>query len=118
MTLRIVTDRPAVAPVADEPPADPASEGAGRRYLERRRALEALPEEARAVTRAVAALTRGERSQRGSVAGVLATVYHLIDRGRSADYRAKIAEAGTLRQGVSVIVNGPAPAYAFAPEDR
>jgi hypothetical protein len=118
MTLRIVTDRPAAASVTNEPSIDPTSESAGRRYLEQRRAREALPEEARAVTRAVAAITRGERSQRGSVPGVLATVYHLIDRGRGDDYRAKVAKANTLRPGVTVIVNGPAPAYAFGPEDR
>ena len=48
------------------------------------------------------------------IPGLLASVYHLIDRGDAAAYHAVVdhADLGTVR----VVATGPWPPYAFAPE--
>ncbi len=49
-------------------------------------------------------------------AELLATVYHLIERGSVAAYSRALAEASSRLSGVRVAVSGPWPAYAFTPE--
>jgi hypothetical protein len=106
MTLRIhgpAVPAPAFAPVV----------GPGTRYLEERRRARRLPE-LDPLRSALSGLVRAERVERHSEPGLLASVYHLIDRGASADY-AQIVEA-TVVEGLRFALSGPWPAWSFAPE--
>lgn len=103
MTLRVL----------GPPPPPPASEGPGTRYLEEKRRARALPE-LDALRAALSDLIRAERVEPHGEAGLLASVYHLIDRGAAEGYRKRLEPAppGGLRLSVS----GPWPAWSFAPE--
>lgn len=115
MTLRITSH-------ADTRDVDPASagvplpdvstarEGAGAAYLRER----ARPRELRPLLDAVAPLARATMVERGRSHGVIATVYHLIDRGSSAQYQRAVESAARDLPGLSVHVSGPAPCYAFS----
>lgn len=105
MTLR-VHGPGAPAPLA-------AAAGSGTRYLEERRRVRKLPE-LDPLRAALAGLIRAERLERHSEPGLLASVYHLIDRGSSAEYQ-RIAESTRL-EGLRLLVSGPWPAWSFAPE--
>ena len=63
---------------------------------------------------ALGALVRSERLERHSEPGLLASVYHLIDRGASPEYE-RIARAFRI-EGLRVMVSGPWPAWSFSPE--
>jgi hypothetical protein len=54
---------------------------------------------------------RVERQERGRLAG---SVYHLIPRRAVAAYQ-RTLERAALDAGLTTIVSGPWPAYAFAP---
>jgi hypothetical protein len=122
MTLRVHGRGP--APLADAPPfglrpspakpAPPASAGGpGTRYLEdRRRARH--PPELDPLRTALASLTRAERVERHSEPGLLASVYHLIDRGSAQAYLRAVD--ATRLEGFRILVSGPWPAWSFAPE--
>lgn len=107
MTIRVLgsgseaTDQPVVA-------------GTGTEYLaalaKRRRASPELS----AIAAAPGDLARDVRVDSGSYPGVVGSVYHLIARGREADYRASIDRGAATLLRVRVIVTGPSPAYAFA----
>jgi hypothetical protein len=103
MTLRVHGD-----------PTDlPLGGGPGTRYLEARRRSRSLPELAPLRT-ALSGLTRAERIERHGEPGLLASVYHLIDRGSAQAYR-EVVE-GTRLDGLRVTFSGPWPAWSFAPE--
>lgn len=104
MTLRIH------GPVA---PAIAASATSGTRYLEERRRARKLPE-LDPLRVAVHSLVHAERFERHSEPGLLASVYHLIDKGRAAEY-ARAVETAQI-DGLRVLVSGPWPAWSFAPE--
>ena len=57
---------------------------------------------------------RAMRVERGHAPAVVATVYHLIDRGRSAEYVDAANAAGCEMSELSLRITGPAPCYAFA----
>jgi hypothetical protein len=59
-------------------------------------------------------LIRAERLERHSEPGLLASVYHLIDKGRAREY-ARLADSVKL-EGLQMLVSGPWPAWSFAPE--
>jgi len=114
----------------DEPPAGDAVErtddaaeesasGPGTRYLalrrRQRRREESLPELAPLRGR-LDALVVAERTERRATPPFRASVYHLIERGRSADYRAVVDAGHALVRGVRLRVSGPWAPYAFAPE--
>jgi len=104
MTLRVH------GPVA---PAPLSAASSGTRYLEDRRRARRFPElDPLRVT--LAPLVRSERLERHSEPGLLASVYHLIDRGSSAEYR-RLAETVRI-EGLRLLVSGPWPAWSFAPE--
>jgi len=92
----------------------PAAAGAGGTgYLEQRRREQRLP----ALDPLRAALdgtVRAERIEPHTEAGLLASVYHLIDRGAAPRYAQIVRETplGDLR----AVVTGPWPAWSFAPE--
>jgi hypothetical protein len=120
MTLRVygTAGPPPAAPPA--PPADPA-QGPGARYLARRRerarAARSLPE-IEPVSRAVAPGVHATRIRRHATPPLLATVYHLVERGQAPAYRARVEAARPeLRGDLRVVISGPWPPYAFAPVD-
>jgi Gas vesicle synthesis protein GvpL/GvpF len=114
MTLRVLGDAPArVAPAAEAP----GDGGPGARYLAARRAEWRRTHEAPelAPLRAVLdGLVRAERVTRHDAPPLLASVYHLIDRGAAAAYRTAVETAPA--SAVRVVATGPWPPYAFAPE--
>jgi hypothetical protein len=91
----------------------PAGGGPGTRYLEARRRSRALPE-LEPLRRALSGVIRAERVEQHSEPGLVASVYHLIDRGESQTYRRAIES--TPLNGVRVTLSGPWPAWSFAPE--
>jgi len=94
-------------------PAPLTGGGAGARYLEDRRRARKLPE-LDPLRAALGSLIRAERLERHSEPGLLASVYHLIDRGASSEYQ---RIAGDFRaEGLRLLVSGPWPAWSFAPE--
>ena len=116
MTLRVLGD----AAAAGETPRDGVADdtlGPGARYLAARRAEWRRAREAPELAPlrpALGALVRAERVTRHDAPPLLASVYHLIDRGVAAEYQATVqsADLGSVR----VIATGPWPPYAFAPE--
>jgi Gas vesicle synthesis protein GvpL/GvpF len=103
MTLRVYGTLPSV----------PASGGPGTRYLEERRRANALPELA-PLRAALSDLVRAERLEPHAEPGLLASVYHLIDRGRSPEYL-RAVEAVRI-EPLRLSVSGPWPAWSFTPE--
>jgi hypothetical protein len=111
MTLRVFgspkrRSRPRVARPAGGP---------GTRYLAARAGEHAVPE-IDPVRPALASVVRAERAERHRTPPLVASVYHLVDRGRSAAYRTAIRRAAGAVRGVRLRVSGPWPPYAFAPE--
>jgi hypothetical protein len=105
MTIRL--HGPATAPAA------PAG-GPGTRYLEERRRARSVPE-LDPLRAALADLLRAERVERHEGEGsLLASAYHLIDRGAAPEY-VKAVERTALAP-LQAKVSGPWPAWAFAPE--
>ena len=114
MTLRVYGEAPAASPAPDL-----AGAGAGTRYLlgkqEAARRREQVPE-IEPLRGALAALVRAERVQRYEAPPLLASVYHLVDRGAGDAYRAAVEEAAARLAPARVTVSGPFAPYAFAPE--
>jgi hypothetical protein len=92
----------------------------GTRYLkQRRRELHGADVAAlRPIRRAVGPIVVDERIARGDTTPVV-TVYHLVRRGRADRYRALLERARPAAEagGVRILVTGPWPAFAFAPEE-
>ena len=104
MTVR-VTGEPARAA------AMPAA--SGREYLEARRQLASptLPEPATRLLAALRPLVARERKEPGA-GGLLATIYHLVDRQHGPSYTRITTDAALP----NVIVTGPWPPFAFTPQ--
>jgi hypothetical protein len=114
MTLRVWQP---VGPEAAPPPPRPAPDApaAGKRYLQARaewwRGAD-VPGLA-TVLAALRPLTAAERIERHSTPPLTASVYHLVDRARTATYRRAVQRQ---RSGLRLRLSGPWPPYAFAPE--
>ena len=91
----------------------PSAAGPGTRYLEARRRSRTLPE-LEPLRSALSGLIRAERVERHTEPGLLASVYHLIDRGGAQAYRQAVES--TPLEGLRVTLSGPWPAWSFAPE--
>lgn len=114
MTLRVLGDTPMTDVGGDDAPDDA---GPGARYLAARRAEWRRAREAPELARlrpALARFVRAERVTRHDTPPLLASVYHLIDRGTAAAYRTVVERAEP--DAVRVVATGPWPPYAFAPE--
>jgi len=113
MTLRVYGR----AHPSDEAGADavPAGVGPGARYLGRRLRALRVPE-IEPLRRALGGLVRAERAERHGTPPLIASVYHLVPRGRTRAYRAAILEVRARLGDVSVRASGPWAPYAFAPE--
>jgi gas vesicle protein GvpL/GvpF len=120
MTVRVYSIDAATAsaeePAAGEPAgtARPGTDYLVSRQRERRRARE-VPE-LDPVRSALSQLVREERAQRHHTPPLLASVYHLIERGQAAAYQETLTRAAAALGGVRVSASGPWPPYAFAPE--
>jgi hypothetical protein len=115
MTLRVFGEpapRDADAPVAGDL-------GPGARYLEGRRRQarrDADVPELAPLRPHLAALVRAEQAQRHDAPPLLASVYHLIDRGRAAAYLEAVGAGAAALAPTRAVTTGPWPPYAFAPE--
>ena len=94
-------------------PAQVEAGGPGTQYLEQRRRALAVPE-LDGVRSALSPLIRAERIERHEEPGLIASVYHLIDRGSASRYR-EIAGSASI-PGIRLALSGPWPAWSFAPE--
>jgi hypothetical protein len=114
MTLHVFGD----ARLADEA-TDEASLGPGTRYLAERRRhwqrTESLPELA-PLRRRLGDLVAAERVEPRAAPPLRASVYHLIARGRSGDYRDAVEQELAPLAGVRLRLSGPWAPYAFVPE--
>jgi hypothetical protein len=116
MTLRLFGARAAralPAPVTGTPASGRARPGT--RYLaERRRvhAKAAVPE-LDPIRRALDGLVADERVQRHATPPLIASAYHLVPRGRGAQYRTRVARAARTLAPLRLAVSGPWPPYAF-----
>src|SRR6185436_11415490 len=119
MTLRVY-DRGHPGPERPSRRAADQRTGPGARYLRGRAAARPEARDMPAVARVLAALSplvRAEKVEDHEHPPLLASVYHLVERARLAEYERRLegardAEAALL----TVRSTGPWPAYAFAPE--
>ena len=91
----------------------PSGAGSGTRYLEGRRRAGKLPE-LEPLRSALAGVVRAELVEPHGEPGLLASVYHLVDRGAAETYR-RVVET-TAIEGLRITLSGPWPAWSFAPE--
>lgn len=115
MTLRVFG---APQPAAPEPPPHPTL-GPGARYLAARRQAAARAREvpeAAALLDALAGFVSAARVERPAAStGLLASVYHLVERGDAERYRERAEALAPSLAPRRVSVSGPWPPYAFAP---
>ena len=115
MTVRIL------GPARPRTPRRPSSlPPSGTEYLHRRRdAARAfpLPAIARLVQATVRDIVVAERIATGEGA-LQVTMWHLIERGKARQYRRDLASVAGTMPPFQVIVSGPWPPFAFAPELR
>lgn len=112
MTVRVLA---LSAPIAPRAPAAPGpSAPSGTAYLKGRAEMRQASPELAAIAHAAESLSRNVRIDPANQQGLHGSVYHLIERGRSDEYRAAINRAAGGLPNVRVLISGPSPAYAFA----
>jgi len=114
MTLRLYGF---AAPAPDVVPARAPDHGPGARYLSRRldaRRADATAWELGPLRPVLASLVRAERVERHAIPPLVATVYHLVDRGTARAYL-DVVRAHARLADVRVRASGPFAPYAFAP---
>lgn len=117
MILRVFTDHAESAPPPDIDA--PIAAGPGARYLaERARAHRTMTDvaELAALRPVLDRFVVAERVERHQTPPLVASVYHLVPRGTSAEYAQAIEAAARTLAGVRVTVSGPWAPYAFAPD--
>ena len=92
-----------------------ASAGVGTTYL-RARAAADVPGEIRTLLDQLKPLPRATRIERATHEPLIATVYQLVDRGRSAEFREQVEQIATRLPHLTLRVSGPSPAFAFTSE--
>lgn len=113
MTLRVYGGaRPTDETAAEDAP---PGVGPGSRYLAARLRARRVPE-IEPLRRALRGLVRAERAERHATRPLIASVYHLIPRGRTRAYRAALLRTRRDLGEVTVRASGPWAPYAFAPE--
>lgn len=100
-------------------PAEPerSDVGPGARYLHARRRASAQEVRAAALAAllpALETLVSAERIETHETAPLIASIHHLVERGRGAAYTAAVDMTAATLDRVRVVVGGPWPAYAFA----
>ena len=116
MTLRVYGEPVAGASaIVDEPsPSTPGTAYLSERLRAERHAR-AVPEIAW-LRPVLATFIIAERVERHHTRPLLASVHHLIPRGRASTYLAVLERAAVSTRPVRVIPSGPWPPYAFAPD--
>lgn len=109
MTLRVFGDSES-STLGAAPPVTTGTE-----YLQQRAAAGRMVPAVLPLADAVRHLVKAERLVRGE-RGVLATLYHLVTRGGSAEYQEALEPLRAGFPGPGFIVSGPWPPFAFAPE--
>src|SRR5919108_1576754 len=99
MTLRIVGPAHANDPATDET--------SGTAYLMSRAKRRSPSEEMAVISAGAASIVRGVHLEPIHQHGVHGSVYHLIERGRSEEYRRLIAAAAAEGPHMRVIITGP-----------
>ena len=89
-------------------------DGQGGRASVHVRELESLRAELEPLRPWLEPLVRAERVTRHDTPPLIASVYHLIDRGAGAAYLAAVERVALA--AARVVATGPWPPYAFAPE--
>jgi hypothetical protein len=115
MTLRVFGPRRPSRARAAVPARGARRLGPGTRYLAGRRHLHegAAAPELDPIRQLLAGLVSDERVQRHATPPLLASMYHLVPRGRRAEYRARIVRAARRLAPLRLTVSGPWPPYAF-----
>jgi hypothetical protein len=117
MTLRLSGS---AMPAPDAVPTHSHDLGPGARYLTGRlaaRRAEVVVPELAAWRPLLAPLVRAERVERHVTPPLVATVYHLIDRGAAPAYEHAVSAGDTAVADVYARVSGPWAPYAFAPDE-
>ena len=111
MTVRVF------GPARRRQPAPTPGTVSGTEYLRSRSArAQPLPAAAALVRRAVRSCIAAERTAAGD-GRVRATLWHLVDRGKSSTYRSAIARvAARVPPPFQIVMSGPWPPFAFAPD--
>lgn len=113
MTLRVFGS----AAASPAPPRPAARSGPGTRYLAaRRRAVSAGAPAVAHLRAGLGKLVRDERVEPSETPPLLASVYHLVDRGDRRAYARALRELRCRLADVRVVSSGPWAPYAFAPE--
>jgi len=118
MTVRLFGEEGPRGNMAPAQPVRGETARSGTQYLQQRRAVSvgrALPEATAAIAAAVAHLLVAGRSEPGR-GRILATAYHLIERGSEQVYKDALAPVRSRLGADRVAVSGPWPPFAFAPE--
>jgi hypothetical protein len=100
----------------DAAPPEPAGDGPGARYLAARAATIGTPRrhpQIAALLDRVAPLVRAERLEAHQTPPLVASAYHLIDRGGASAYRAALRPPPGASAALRVSISGPWPPYAF-----
>jgi hypothetical protein len=100
------------SPGPPPPRTRPTRSGPGTRYLAARQRAHGVPE-LDSIRPLFDGLVTDERVQRHATPPLLASLYHLVPRGRRAQYRARLARAATRLAPLRLAVSGPWPPYAF-----
>jgi Gas vesicle synthesis protein GvpL/GvpF len=109
MTIRIFGE-----PDAGGPPPTPTVSGTA--YLERQRArAHRTPPEVAAIRRHLRSYVRDERVDAGDHA-LRVTVWHLVARASLDEYRRRTRDLPSMLTPHRVVVTGPLPVFAFAPD--
>jgi hypothetical protein len=118
MTLRLYGPPGPLDP-GPQPDAEDDATGPGTRYLSRRLRdrirMQAVPE-LEPIRPLLQDLVAAERVARHDTPPLIASVYHLVPRGRSRVYRARLARGASGLHTMRLRVSGPWAPYAFAPE--
>ena len=117
MILRVYSTSPASN--REQPdPAPATATGPGAQYLaERARQARATTDvvELAPLRAVLASFVVEERVERHDAPPLVASVYHLIARGRASEYTTAVDQAASA-EGVRLRVSGPWAPYAFAPD--
>ncbi len=123
MTLRVYGDPQPPADATPQAPPSPPGGGStlrhGGRYMTARlvaRANAHAVPEIEPMRGSLATFVRAERVEHHVLPPLLASVFHLVERGQAAPYAAAVEAAAAGLGSVRVAATGPQPPYAFAPE--
>jgi hypothetical protein len=116
MTLRLYAARGVARPPTPARRGPAGARGPGTRYLVARKRVHDDREvpELDPIRRTLDGLIADERVQRHATPPLVASVYHLVARDRTALYRTRVPRAAARLAPMRLTITGPWPPYAFA----